>query len=367
MERVFNLEKNMKKIKVLQIGMHDQMGGIENFLMNYYRNINLKKFQFDFLIPYMQGSKYDDEIKKIGGKIHKMSLKNDKNLFKFLKDLDAFFKNNSFDIVHCSDTGLGVFYLYFAKKYNVKVRIAHSHATNVEKGVKGILKKFLQKWYVKQANAFFSCSTEAGKYLFKNRKFQIIPNAINYSNFKFDVLQRENIRKKLNIDNETILIGNIGRICEQKNQKKLIEILSNLNEKYKLLIIGEGTLKNDILEKISEKKLQNRVIILEPVKDVYNYYNAMDIFILTSLYEGLPIVGIEAQANGLACLFSDTISKEVKYNDNIFFYDLNIDNKKIKNIIEELNLKRVDNIKNNYNICTCTKYLEECYVQLLER
>lgn len=355
----------MEKIKVLQIGMHDQMGGVENFIMNYYRNIDKSKFQFDFLIPYKDGGYYDNEIKKMGGNIFCFSFKNDKNIFKFLKELNKFFKNNHYDIVHCNDTGLGALYLLFAKKYKYKIRIAHSHATSFESGIKGLLKEISGKFYVKLANCYYACSTEAGRFLFKNKKFEIISNSIEYDKYLYNEIFRRNIRLELDISEDEILLGNIGRFSEQKNQKVLINILSLLSNKYKLILIGEGPLEDELKKIVKEMNLEGRVCISHPKHDVYKYYNAMDIFVLPSLYEGLPIVGIESQVNGLPCLFSNNISKEVVLNSNVKFLDLN-NIKEWVEYIKSANLIREDNIRDIFNIKKNANILEKKYLELIK-
>ena len=350
-------------MRILQIGMHDQLGGIESFMMNYYKHIDKSKFQFDFVIPYKDGGYYDNEILKLGGKIYYLSIKNDKNIFKFFKETNQIFEKNHYDIVHCSDSGLGIFYLYFAKKNKCKIRIAHSHATSVERGIKGIIKKIFEKEYIKLANVYFACSTEAGKYLFKNNNFEIIKNGIDYERFRYNSNIRNKVRNDFNIKEDEILIGNIGRFCEQKNQIFLLDILTNLDKKYKLMLIGDGPLKQNLKDIIENNNIENRVILLNSQRNIESYYNAFDVFCLPSIYEGLPIVGIEAQVNGLTCLFSNNISQEVKMNNNCIF--LNNKLKKKKNAIENSNC-REKNISNCFDIKKNAIELELIYNKLLK-
>lgn len=354
----------VKKIRILQIGMHDQMGGIENYLMNYYREIDKNKFQFDFLIPYPNGGKYNQEIENLGGKIYKFSFKEDKNIIRFIKELKKFFKENKYDIIHCNDTGLGVIYLFYAKKYGSKIRIAHSHATSVESGIKGFIKKILQKKYVKYANYYFACSKMAGEYLFKDKKFYIVKNGVDYSRFLYQEEVRKTLRKKYKIKDNEILIGNIGRLCEQKNQEFLIQVLNLLPSNYKLMIIGEGNLENQLKDKIIENHLENQVIILSPSKEIEKFYNAFDIFALSSIYEGLSIVGIEAQVNGLKSIISNLVSKEISISNNVSF--LPLEAKKWQEVIENIDIKRNSKIEKSYEIKKCAKELEKIYKEVLE-
>ncbi len=358
MEKVSN-----GKIRVLEIGMHDQMGGIENFLMNYYRELKDTDIQMDFLIPYKDGGYYDEEIESFGGKVYKLTFKNDKNIFKFQRDLDLFFKTHKFDIIHCSDTGLGYFYLKYAKKNGCKIRIAHSHASASESGLKGFIKTILMHAYVKEANVYFACSHLAGDYMFPNKKYKVISNSIDYNKYKFNLTFRKDIRTRLNYKDTDIVIGNIGRLSEQKNQTYILKILYKLPQNFKLLIIGEGPKEGELSKLIDELELNDRVKIMRPLKEINEYYNCFDLFVLSSLYEGLPVVGIESQVNGLHCLFSDTITKEVNFTNNIDFKSLNSPEKWIDRI-ENCDKKRISNIPDDYNILQTASLLKKEYYRL---
>ena len=152
---------------------------------------------------------------------------------------------------------------------------------------------------------------------FKDKSFTVLNNGINVSKYKYNLNSRNEIRKELNIDKNDILLGNVGRLCSQKNQKFLIEVLKRLDSKYKLLIIGKGELKNDLIELSKKYQVLNRVILLEDIYNVEEYLSAMDIFVFPSLYEGLGIAVIEAEANGLQVFASDTIPRDVVVTPNI--------------------------------------------------
>ena len=342
--------------------------------MNYYRNIDKDKIQFHFLcdedstnIPY-------EEIEKLGGKV--IVIPPYQKLFKYQKELYRIFKENDYKIVHSHISTLSVF----------PFRIAHSHSTSNKKEWKrNLIKNILRPFSKLYANQFFACSELSGRWLFgekalKNGKIKIINNAIDLEKFKFNKEKRNEIRKKLNIDENIILVGHIGRFVTQKNHEFLIDVFNEIikkgkQEKFysKLILIGQGNLKENIIEKIKYLGLQDYVIFTGQTTNVSDYYNAMDIFVLPSLYEGLPVVGIEAQANGLLCEFSTDMTKETKVLNTTKFISLK-ETPKIwaEMILEDYkNFKRLDSFdemtKNNFNIIEEAKKLEEYYINLNNR
>ena len=207
--------------------------------------------------------------------------------------------------------------------------------------------------------------------MFKNKKFCVVNNAINCEKYKFNEAYREEIRKEFNIENDEYLIGNIGRFVHQKNQEYLLNIANELDKKeikYKVFIIGTGPLESKLHEQRRKDNLEENVIFINPRNDVYKFYSAFDLFVLPSLYEGLPVVGIEAQCNGLSCLFSDTITKEVKINDNVKFISLkNLDDWKecISNkYLKREEIKYFDN--NSFNIKVEAQKLKRIYISLCD-
>lgn len=318
-----------KPIKVAQVIGMAINGGTESLWMNYYRHIDKTKVQFDFLVESTSKIINKEEIESMGGRV--VIIPSYKNPKKYIRELTKIFKENNYDIVHSNMSTLSVFTLKAAKKAEIKIRIAHSHSTsNKKEWKKNLLKNILRPFSKKYATHYFACSELAGRYLFGNKTFDegkvtIINNAIEFSKFKFNMDLRNVVRNKLNIKDNEFLIGNIGRMQIQKNQLFLIDFMKEYSEKlpcYKMMIIGDGPLKNEINKKIMQYSLTDKIIILDTTHKVEEYYNAMDCFILSSLYEGLPVVGVEAQVNGLPCFFSDTITREVKLNDNSIFFNL---------------------------------------------
>ena len=344
--------------------------------MNYYRNIDKDKIQFHFLcdedstnIPY-------EEIEKMGGKV--IIIPPYQRLFEYQKELYRIFKENNYKIVHSHISTLSVFPLRVAKKAVVPIRIAHSHSTSNKKEWKrNLIKNILRPFSKVYANVFFGCSQLSGKWLFGNKAFlngkiKIINNAIDLEKFKFNKEKRNEIRKEIGLDEDTILIGHIGRFVTQKNHEFLIEVFNDIykgRKNSKLILIGQGNLKEKIVKKVEELGLKDNVIFTGQINNVSDYYNAMDIFILPSLYEGLPVVGIEAQANGLLCEFSTDMTKETKVLNTTRFISLKETPENWAKIILEdyKNFKRKDSFdemtENNFNIIKEAKKLEEYYIE----
>lgn len=355
-------------IRILQIVPNMQQGGIENFLMNIYRNIDRRKVQFDFLVHYEKKYYFDDEIEKLGGRIYRLSVREDNNLMKYIKDLNQFFKEHKeYKIVHGHMASLGYFYLHVAKKNGVPIRIAHSHGASYLKNLKGYTKLFLFKFFKIPANIYWACSTEAGKFIFgEKNKFELIPNAIDMKKFKYNTSIRNEVRNDLKLNNK-LVIGNVGRFNLQKNHSFLLDIFAELhkiNPNTVLLLIGNGELEKNIKEKINKLNLNNDVKLLGIRDDVNRIYQAMDLFLMPSLFEGLPLTGVEAQTSGLRCIFSDTITKEVKISDNAEFFSLKKSSSEWANEIINYSKYSRENyvIKNkDFDINTLAKKIEKKY------
>ncbi|WP_195454814.1 glycosyltransferase family 1 protein [Turicibacter sanguinis] len=301
-----------KPIRILHVLQKMEAGGTQALLMNIYRNIDRNKVQFDFLVVNSQKEFYDDEILSMGGKIYYSNLRESKNIYGYQKLLKKILIKNKYKIIHVHAYTIGYFTLKTAAKYNVPVRIAHSHNNSTTKDNKYLIKKILQKLYLLYATDLFACSKEAGEYLFKNQKFTVLNNSIDSQKFLFDYKIRNKVRKSLNLKDE-LLIGHVGRLHEQKNHKFLIEIFEEIKKKNKyakLLLVGNGPLENQILTQIKQKNLNNDIIYLKNRTDVNELYMAMDVFVLPSLFEGLGIVAVEAQAAGTPCVTSNTLPIE---------------------------------------------------------
>lgn len=308
-----------KPIRILHVLQRMEAGGTQALLMNIYRNIDRDKIQFDFLVEYDDKEFYDDEIISLGGKIYYTNFRRSKNVFKFEKTLKNIITENKYKIIHVHTYSIGYFVLKTAKSCGVPIRIAHSHSNNMTNDYKKYLKKIMQKLYLIYATDFIACSKEAGEYLFKNKDFLILNNSIDTEKFKYNKYNRTKIRKNLKI-NDNFVVGHVGRFRPEKNHIFLLEVFNEIKktkENVKLLLVGNGDPNNLILAKINELKLENDVIILTNRKDVNEIYQAMDLFIFPSIYEGLGIVAIEAQTSGLPVLTSTGLPKSVEITNNI--------------------------------------------------
>ena len=356
-------------IRILNVVPNMRAAGIETFIMNVYRNIDRKKVQFDFLVHNEKKEFYDDEIEKLGGKIYRLSFKDDKNIIKYIKNLDNFFKEHKeYKIVHGHMQSMMPLYLYIAQKNKVPVRIAHSHNGNYEKTLKGFILHVFSRFSKKYSSHNISCSDLAGEYLFGKKSFTVVPNGINVKKFEFDENIRQAVRNELSLSNEYV-IGHVGRFELQKNHRFLIEIFNEKlkeNSNYVLLLIGEGKYEKEIKKIVKKLNIENKVKFLGVRKDMDRLYQAMDCFILPSLYEGLPVVGVEAQASGLKCLFSDTITKELKITSNAVFIPLQSKQKWLKEIDCNDKCKNRKSfakiVAQNFEIKNISKKLERFYL-----
>lgn len=364
-------------LRVLHVLGTLDMGGIENFLMNIYRNIDRNKIQFDFVINDREKEDiFEKEVISLGGKIYKIPSIVKVGHFKYFKSLREIFQNNNYNIVHSHYNAVSGFILREAKKVGIKNRIAHSHIAYPKYSfLSKIYKEYSRFLILKNSTKRFACSKEAGEWLFRGKDFDIIKNGIDISKFLFNKKNREEIRKKFGVNENIYAIVNIGRMNTQKNHFFMIEImkqLEKLDNNIKLYLIGEGELKEEIENQIKKYNLKN-IIFLGIQKNVNEILNGMDLMLFPSLYEGLGIVLIEAQCNGLNVLVSDKVPKEA---------DLGIEKFKVLNLnskIEEwieLILKLKNNSKRrqskeeietlldlDYNIKSVALKLEKFYLE----
>lgn len=310
--------------RVLHIVSSMNCGGIETFIMNLYREIDRQKLQFDFLVNTDKESFYDQEIYELGGRIYKVCTKRDnavKNFFQVKKII----QENKYDVIHRhGSNGLIALDILAAKLAGATIRIAHSH--NIRASGFQPVHKYLKKIIPHVTTNRVACSTEAGNHLFNDNDFVIMKNTIDSHRFIYDEDEREEIRKELKIQENKLVIGNIGRFHNQKNHLFLIDIfyeLHKINPDSILLLVGEGNLKHQVEKKVSEMRLGESVKFLGLRSDVYRIMQAFDSFLFPSLYEGLGIVLLEAQASGLPCITSEkVVPKEVEITDLMEFVPL---------------------------------------------
>nr|WP_317279567.1 glycosyltransferase [uncultured Fusobacterium sp.] len=372
------MKKDQKyPIRVLHRGMSYNKGGIETFIMNLYRNIDREKIQFDFIVPEGMDIAFEEEIKKLGGNIYKVICGIKKNPIKaLLYDWKFFKKHPEISILHihdCSAANLRL--MKTAKKMGIKIRILHSHNNDYLTPLNKrqlITEKWNKKNINKIATDLFACSDEAGKFMFEKNSYKVVKNAVNANKFLFNQDKREQLRKELGINNE-LVIGCVARFDYQKNHMFLLDVFSEylkIETNSKLLLIGDGPLKEKINNKILKLGIEEKVILLGMRDNIDELLNCLDLFILPSLSEGLGIVFIEAQINGLKCLASDNVPQETNILGNITYKSLfdSIEDwvKEIKKMTKALKREKVDlNIikEKGYDICYESKKIEEFYLK----
>lgn len=372
-----------KKVKVLLFVDRMRHGGIQQFIVENVKHMDNSKVQIDVL-TLDDGETYPLEkvIKDLGCNFYKLKdiwINKPTDYLKYATAIDKFFtEHNDYKVIHMNASSKNFILLKYAKKHNIKVRIAHAHSTGFmsEKRIKQMIGNIFKLPLRKYATDYFACSYSAGEWLFgkkniENNKVKVIHNAVDYEKFKYKEDVREKIRKEFNIKKNEILIGHVGRFTTPKNHDFLIDIfyeMTKQNKNVKLILVGIGEKEQEIKNKVKYLKIENKVIFAGFRTNVNEIMQAMDVFLLPSLYEGLPVVGVEAQASGLPCFMSkDVISKEVKITNALEFISLDKSPKYWATTILNSDLSRKDTKKElkdaGYFIEDTAKYLVDFYLQ----
>lgn len=357
-------------IRVLQVVNDMHRAGLETMLMNYYRNIDRSKVQFDFLTHRPEKSDYDDEIISLGGKVYYAPRLYPQNYITYFKYMEKFWaEHKEYTIVHSHIDSMSYLPLLTAKRANIPIRIAHSHNTSIDLDFKYPLKQFFRLKLPGVANFYFACGKEAGEYLFPQKKITLIPNAIEVERFVFSDSMRKKKRKELGLENE-VVIGHVGRLSYQKNHKFLIQVFNEIYKEKRdaiLLLIGVGEKEEKIRKQVKNYGLETAVRFLGNRDDVNELYQAMDVFVMPSFFEGVPVTGVEAQFAGLPCVFSDKVPREVQFTNSCIFYSLKNTPKewaaKILAVIPDFD--RADTsalaVQSKYNIQNAKDFLQRLY------
>ena len=357
----------MEKVRILMvIGSLDYCNGITSYAMNYYKELVKDKIKIDFAVHYDFSTEYSERILNDSNQIFYMGNYSIKSMLGLNRRIRALYEQNQYDIIHCHILNLAYFYFKQAKKAKISCRILHSHATknsdNFLKNIRNSIFKFLADRYT---TTRFACSNLAGDYLFGKKNYTVVKNAIDYKKFLFSQDNRKELRNIYSITDETCL-GFIGRFTAQKNILFLISIAKELSElgfNFKLFLIGDGNLHSEIVHQIEIANLTKRIRIIDSNPDVYKFYSFFDYFILPSLFEGLPVTGVEAQVAGCKCLFSDKITKELDFTGNCVYLPIK-DPKVWANYIYSNVPDRIQDVPDTYDIKTEAKYLEDLYINL---
>ncbi|MBQ3664770.1 MAG: glycosyltransferase family 1 protein [Lachnospiraceae bacterium] len=333
-----------KKRKVLHVLYSLNSGGAESFILNVYRNIDRSKVGFDFLLRSPHSNEaYLEEVKEMGSKVYVTSAY-PRRLLRNAMEVSKIIKQGGYEIVHVHANSL--FYvtpLILAKMYHVPCRIVHSHNSTTSFGVLCKSVHYFNRNFID----FFvthklACGKLAGKWMYGNRKFQIVSNAVEIDQYLFDEDVRNRKREELGIGNRFV-VGMVGRLSKQKNHEFMLKVFSRFVKQYcsesgnldgtsckkqpLLLLVGEGELRNELEEMVKKYHLEKYVMFTGQRQDVNELLMAMDLFVLPSFYEGLPFALVEAQVAGLPCLVSDTVTDEVTLSGKIEYLPISIGEK----------------------------------------
>lgn len=378
----------MEPIRVLQVLTIMNRGGAETMIMNYYRHIDRNKVQFDFLLHRDEKGAFDDEIRQLGGQIYYMPPIAPQNYFKYKDKLKQFFdEHKEYQIVHSHLNALSSIVLGVAKLKGISVRIAHSHIaieprvfmkifkrnTDIKATLKDTLQALIKYKVKKNATHYFACGLKAGEWLFGSEnkdQITIINNAIDASLFSFNEVTSKKIKASLGLTGKKV-IGHIGRFNEQKNHFFLIKVFEKLvkeNNNLHLVLIGCGNLMDNIKVEAKKLGLIEKISFLGVRSDIPDLLQAFDLFLFPSLYEGLPVTLIEAQASGLKIITSTTVSPEVAITPLVSFCSLK-ENEDfwVKKVIHNLEYTRVDTyndlVVGNYDIKENANKLQQFYLK----
>lgn len=358
----------MAKLRILQIVPTLGAGGISAVVRNYYQFIDKDRFVFDF-ITHGAREEFHKDLEESGARIYYVGSIPENGLLLYIKKVKKIFREGHYDIIHFHVRRIRWVLLPVAKKYAKYAVFTHAHSTSP-----GSFAKFWAWWASKWTTLFLSCGEDAGNAIYCGRKFAVLPNAIDIERFTtVTASEIEAVRNEFNISKGEIILGTVGAINEQKNQSFLIELAKKLEEKnfiFKLLIVGDGYLKEDLSNKIQKYNIRNVVFLTGVRNDVNILMNAIDFFLLPSLYEGFPVVAVEAQVAGCHCLLSENITRHcnIGIEEPVFLPLNNIDS-----WIEEITKtnyrrtdieKRLEKLeKSDYSLKNAAKILENIYYQ----
>lgn len=337
--------------RILVFGLTKTVGGVESYIRNVINNVDRTKFYFDFLIVgEKEKACFEDEFNELfdDGITHFYHCPNMKKGFistnKWLKN---FYQSHHYDLIYMNVTSAArIMYCNYAVTKQGVPLITHNHCGNAVSRFASINNNLFRRYTTKKSAVKLACSDEAFKYGFTCNKSEgmIIKNGIDINRFVFNDYFRSKLRTELGIMDKQIVIGHIGRFAIEKNQKFFLDISKELGERYVFVCVGDGELKEEFYNALVRDNLENQFRILPFSRQAEKYYSLMDIFAMPSLYEGLPLVAVEAQAAGLPCVFSDTISRQADICGQSAFVSIK-DKESWIEVIRKTAIKRYDNIQ----------------------
>jgi glycosyltransferase involved in cell wall biosynthesis len=308
----------MIKVLVIITTSFVPYGGLTSVMMNLYRQIDKEKIHMDFASTNEElDQDLAEELKNYGSKYFSLGNRK-KNLLRYRRNLLNVMKNGGYDVVHVnSNSSTAVLELSLAKKLGIKKRIVHNHTSKCNHR---ILNKLCSSFFYRSYSDAIACSRKAGEWIFGRHDFKILNNGIETSRYQFSYDNRMMIRNDLGIADTTIVLGHVGKIYKPKNHQFLIDIFYDYHKKNSdsvLILVGDGDLRNEIESKVAKLNLANYVYFVGMQMHPELYLSAMDYFVFPSIWEGMPLSVIEAQASGLKCLISDTIDNDVCITDSV--------------------------------------------------
>ena len=368
-------------LRVLHSVSNMARAGIETMLMNYYREVDRSRVQFDFLANKPAPGEYDGEIRRMGGRVFVSPGLNPLHFPKYKRFVaDLVHTDPEIKIVHAHNEAMGYYALKSAKDAGVRVRIAHAHNTQIIRDYKYPLKLVCKQLLPGAATDYWSCGRDAGVYYYGEKRWResgfILRNAINVPRFAFRQEERDRLRRLHGLDG-CFVIGHVGRFNVQKNHSRLLDIFAEIVKAVpdaRLALIGVGELEQPVKEKARALGFQDKTLFLGQMADVSGWYHAMDCFVLPSLFEGLPVVGIEAQAAGLPCFFSDRVTDEVLLSPEARRISLQAEDAEWAGEIMAARHSKTDRARGadvvrraGYDIRTEAQKLQEIYLEMAER
>lgn len=326
----------MKRVLVTG-GYNIGSAGVATIVYNWGQNFDSSKIVYDYLMQRGLPQKhYLEKIQEKGGKIHTLSKRN-KNAIGIIKWITQIVKDNNYDILHINtDTAyIAAAYIYAAKKGGVKKIFVHSHSTQIDETdiwkrmIKNLLHRLCRAYVKSNSLLYLACSEPAGEWMFGKKgvctsKYRFIYNGVRLEDYSFKSEVRVIMRKELGIGDELVL-GNVGRLAYQKNHMFLLEIFEGIyrmHKNCKLILVGSGPLENELKEKAKRMGIEKNIMFLGIRNDIAQILQAMDVFVMPSKFEGLPVTLVEAQASSLPCVISNVITQEVKFTDYVKSVDL---------------------------------------------
>ena len=368
-------------LRVLHSVSNMARAGIETMLMNYYREIDRSMIQFDFLANKPVPGEYDEEIRSMGGRVFVSPGLNPLHFPRYKRFMADLLRGNpEIGIIHAHNEAMGYYPLKSAKDAGLRVRIAHAHNTQIIRDYKYPLKMICKQLLPGAATDYWSCGRDAGIYYYGEKRWNasgfMLHNAIDVSRFAFRQEKRDRLRQLHGLEN-SFVIGHVGRFNIQKNHSRLLDIFAEVLKTVpdaRLALIGVGELEQSVEEKARAMGIQDKTLFLGQMADVSEWYMSMDCFVLPSLFEGLPVVGIEAQATGLPCVFSDRVTDEVLLSPGVRRVSLQAeDSEWAREILaagqpETEREKGIDIIRQaGYDIHVEARKLQEIYLEMAAR